>query len=150
MVPGSGPLDPRFAGRRHRDAGTVPTSAEAVNEFDLAVSDAAFGQLRSTLPPLAGDVEVLFSSPDIRAMSNLFIRSDGVVVTFGGGADQEFIVGDLRTESVREIVDRPAVRTESLLPSLVFASAEGDGRDERARPAQVGVVGQPGGGGGGA
>lgn len=84
-----------------------------------SVTDDEFRALFGRLSPGLPSVELLLSSVSVRPMSNFFIRSDGVVVTFGRQINEEFMLGDLRTQSPSELLQSPAVDVASLLPTLL-------------------------------
>lgn len=86
----------------------------------LAIDTERFLMLRQQLQPLLHDTDLLLSEARSRAMTNLFIRSDGVAVTFGSGRNEEFMVGDLRRHSCPEIAASPALDGSTLLNTLLY------------------------------
>jgi hypothetical protein len=81
----------------------------------LSVSDAEFASLHDRLVPRLPGINVRLSQAAARQMINFFVRSDGVVVTFGAERNEEFMVGDLRRQTPSEILNSPALSVSSLL-----------------------------------
>jgi organic radical activating enzyme len=86
----------------------------------LTVETETFLALRQRLQPLLHGTKLLLSEAQSRAMTNLFIRSDGVVVTFGAGRNEEFMIGDLLRHSCPAIAASPALDGGALLTTLLY------------------------------
>jgi MoaA/NifB/PqqE/SkfB family radical SAM enzyme len=66
-------------------------------------------QLKQAYPQLG----IWGQGVDQRARTHLFISANGEVYTFDSGALSTIIVGDIRTQSVAELVESPALRKDS-------------------------------------
>lgn len=93
----------RRASRRIRDAMDIQTS-----EFMDAVA---------ALP--AGTIEVLPYTAARREMTNFIIQASGQVTTSAGQPGEEFIIGNILTQPMAELVHSPAVSQHLLISNLV-------------------------------
>ncbi|MFD4657464.1 radical SAM protein [Kitasatospora sp. NPDC058444] len=74
--------------------------------------------------------EVHLAESSERELLNWMIQSSGQVVTFGSGAEEEFILGNLLTDEVEEILTHPILDFEAMsrgipvTPGTVFAPVD--------------------------
>ncbi|MFE5142938.1 radical SAM protein [Streptomyces fagopyri] len=74
--------------------------------------------------------EIHLAESSERELLNWMIQSSGQVVTFGSGAEEEFILGNLLTDEVEEILTHPILDFEAMsrgipvTPGTVFGPAE--------------------------
>ncbi|MEV7184392.1 radical SAM protein [Kitasatospora sp. NPDC093102] len=75
--------------------------------------------------------EIHLAESSERELLNWMIQSSGQVVTFGSGAEEEFILGNLLTDEVEEILTHPILDFEAMsrgipvTPGTVFPRADG-------------------------
>lgn len=93
----------RRASRRIRNAMEVDTS-----EF-----------IQRTAELSAGAIEVLPYAAKRREMTNFIIQASGQVTTSAGQPGEEFIIGNILTDSMKRLVASPAVAQRSLITKLV-------------------------------
>lgn len=58
--------------------------------------------------------EIHLAESSERELLNWMIQSSGQVVTFGSGAEEEFILGNLLTDEVEEILTHPILDFEAM------------------------------------
>ncbi|GHF54280.1 hypothetical protein GCM10018790_35200 [Kitasatospora xanthocidica] len=77
------------------------------------------------------DREIHLAESGERELLNWMIQSSGQVVTFGSGAEEEFILGNLLTDEVEEILTHPILDFEAMArgipvtPGTVFGPPDG-------------------------
>lgn len=76
-------------------------------------------QLRQAYPQLG----IWGQDVDRRARTHFFISANGEVYTFDSGALSTIIIGDIRTQSVADLVESPALRKDSPKFSRTFPAA---------------------------
>ena len=94
---------------------------------EMAVDDTRYDVVTAKLAQDHPGLDIWAGRVDKRARSYFFVSANGEVYTFGGTATiSTIIMGDLKTDDVKHIIDSPALRADSgkLAPS--FRPTAGD------------------------
>lgn len=80
----------------------------------MAVDDGKFDAILAKLKEDYPDLDILAGRVDKRARSYFFVSSNGEVYTFGSTATiSTIVIGDIKTDDVKSIVNSPALRADS-------------------------------------
>ncbi|MER6444054.1 hypothetical protein [Streptomyces venezuelae] len=85
---------------------------DPLSQQTLAVSAADVRAVVTPLQTAYPDREVIFAESSGRELLNWMIQSSGQVVTFASGPEEEFILGNLTSDSIEDVFTHPLLDFE--------------------------------------
>lgn len=86
---------------------------------ELSVSQPEFESAVSAARASCPDIDVHAYAAGAREFMNFFVQSNGQVLVFGRGVAEEFIIGDLRQDSILDVLRSPGLCQAAVTTKLV-------------------------------